>query len=245
MTVVITAQMALEARDQLLWIATHWPHLRAALQPGGGNALTGMPRHAAEHPAPINVHIADLMHEIEQETETLALTLLAETDDWQPRDPSMPALLAQVATRYGHWTAADHHTALAFINWAEDYTHRVRRALEPGEPPRHIGPCPIPMCDGELHLKAGRTSTTCPLCGHEQAWEDQKEWIGEQFEDRLMTPAEIVSALAVLDTPKHRSVVYGWIKKGHLVEAVDGLYRISDARELATRGRGRPKGVSA
>lgn len=236
---VITAQMALEARDQLLWIATHWPHLRAALQPGGGNALTGMPRHAAEHPAPINVHIADLMHEIEQETETLALTLLAETDDWHPTDPSMPALLAQVATRYGHWTAADHHTALAFIDWAEDYTHRVRRALEPAEPPKHIGPCPIPMCDGELHLKPGRTSTTCPMCGHEQAWEDQKTWISEQAEQRLMTPLEIASALKVLEIPVPIKTIRSWIDRGRLIEATDGLYRFADARDLAEKRKAR------
>lgn len=238
---VITAQMGIEARDQLLWIANHWPHLRAALQPGGGNALTGMPRHAADHPAPINVHIADLMHEIEQETEALALTLLAETDDWQPHNPSMPGLLTEVAHRYGHWTAADERTALAFIDWAEDYAHRVRRALEPADPPKHIGPCPIPMCDGELHLKPGRNTTTCPLCGNTQTWDDQKEWIAEQAEQRLMTPTEIASALKVLEMETPIKTIRSWIDRKRLTEATDGLYRFADAKTLAEKRKTRER----
>src|SRR5690606_27988154 len=80
----ITAQMGLDARNALLWSADQWPRLKAALIPGGGNGLNGMPRHPEEHPAPFDVHVSDLLFEIETEARALAHVLLDETDDWTP-----------------------------------------------------------------------------------------------------------------------------------------------------------------
>ena len=54
---------ALDARDDLLWIADRWTLLRARLRPGGGNGLNGMPRGAASG-VPIDTHVSDLMFEI-------------------------------------------------------------------------------------------------------------------------------------------------------------------------------------
>lgn len=236
MTVTITAQMGLEARDNLLWIVARWPRLKAALVPGGGSALNGMPRHAEEHPAPLNVHISDLMHEIETETRNLAHVLLDETNDWAPTTSAMPGLLHDVAQRYGHWTAGDLRTGLAFLDWAEDVKDRTRRALMPADPPKYIGPCQVRECEGELHLKAGKNVARCPHCGTETVAEDQRVWLAGQFEDRLMTPGEIVSALRVLiDQEVPIKTVRSWIDRGRLPEAVDGLYRIRDAQELALR----------
>ena len=238
---VVTAQMGLTARDNLTWIADQWPRLRAALDPTRGNAHTGMPRAPEQYPAPINLHISDLMHEIETETRQLAAVLLDETDDWSPSTSSMPGLLRDVAARYGHWTAADHATALAFCDWAEDYRHRVHRALTKPAPPTYIGPCRVSECEGELYLRPGRASTTCPHCGTETDAAEQVEWIGEQFEQRLMTPTELASALKVLGQPVPMGTIKSWIHRERLPEVVDGLYRVSDAQKLAlarkTRGK--------
>lgn len=240
----ITAQMGLEARDQLTWVADRWGDLRAALQPGNSSALDGMPHHAEQHRAPINIHVSDLLHAIEQQTRKLAHVLLDETDDWQPTTSSMPGLLYDVAHRYGHWTAADTHTALTFLDWAEDTAHKVKRALTKPQPATYIGPCKTDMCDGELHLKPGHTTATCPHCGTETAWDDQREYIEKQFEQRLMTPTELTSALTVLGTPVPIGTIKSWIHRERLPEVVDGLYRISDAQRLALTRKVRGK-VSA
>lgn len=237
----ITAQMGLEARDQLTWVADRWGDLRAALQPGNSSALNGMPHHPEQHRAPINIHISDLLHAIEQQTRELAHVLLDETDDWQPTTSSMPGLLYDVAHRYGHWTAGDTHTALTFLDWAEDTAHKVKRALTKPQPPTYIGPCRARECEGELYLRSGRATTTCPECGHETDAAEQVEWIGEQFEQRLMTPTELASALKVLGDPVPMGTIKSWISRERLPEVVDGLYRVSDAQKLAlarkTRGK--------
>jgi len=56
---------ALNARDDLLWIADHWTNLRARLRPGGGNALTGIAVNGGEDGVPIDMAISDLIAEIE------------------------------------------------------------------------------------------------------------------------------------------------------------------------------------
>src|SRR5699024_10155437 len=98
----------------------------------------------------------------------------------------MPGLLRDVAERYGHWTAGDVRTALAFLDWAEEYRGKVRGALDPGEPPRYIGECPVGECEGELYLRAGKTTATCPECGTETSEDAQREWVAQRFEDHLM-----------------------------------------------------------
>lgn len=72
------AQTALNARTDLLWIVDHWAHLRARLHGGGGNALTGLPSGSTETPLPIDVHVSDLMREIEDQARFYAAVLLDE-----------------------------------------------------------------------------------------------------------------------------------------------------------------------
>ena len=74
---------ALEARDHLTYIVEQWPALLARLHVGGGNALTGMPRHR-ETRLPINVYVSDLLAEITDEARTLAYVLLDEVHGYQP-----------------------------------------------------------------------------------------------------------------------------------------------------------------
>jgi len=119
----------------------------------------------------------------------------------------------------------------------------LRRGLRPSG--RDVCSCAyLSTClagEGELYLRPGRATTTCPECGHETDAAEQVEWIGEQFEQRLMTPTELASALKVLGDPVPMGTIKSWISRERLPEVTDGLYRVSDAQKLAlarkTRGK--------
>lgn len=272
------AQTALNARTDLLWIVDHWADLRARLHGGGGNALTGLPGGSSESPLPIDVHVSDLMREIEDQARFYAAVLLDEVppehgcdgrcvDAWittaaeaakagQPvppaprtwdcperRDPittsTMPALLGQVAERYGHFTA-DEHEALDFTDEAHDFRERVRKTLERPAPPAYVGPCRVrgadsAGCGGELYLREGRDGGTCRECGTEFTEDEQRAYVRDALEERLMAPAEIVRALKIVGHEVKPGTVFKWVQRGRLEEAVDGLYRLADALELAER----------
>lgn len=241
---MITAIDGLRAHDNLMTIVNHWTDLRARLRPGGGNAVTGMPP-GAHSGAPIDIAISDLLFTIEQEARTLGHVLLDETTDWTPRTSRMPWLLADIAQRYGHWTASDDKTATAFCDWAEQYATKVQRVLERPAPATYVGPCQGTHpdgagCGGELYLRSGHTGGHCRQCGATFTTEEQRAFLAEQFASRLMTQSELVSALVVLGEPVPIATIKSWVHRGRLVEAApgDGLYRIADALELAT-GRGR------
>lgn len=250
----VTAREGLEARNNLQQIAAAWPALHAALRPGSNNALTGMPGTSPERPAPINLHISDLIHEITTEAEALAHTLMDETVDadgrpWQPRTSAMPQLLEEVAEHWGHWTAGDDHTAHAFTDWAHHTADRVRNALTRPEPARYIGPCGIEdandiPCDGSLYLKPGSAMSRCRTCGAEVEEARQRDWIAHQFEQHTFTQSGLVSALLVLGHDKTISTINGWIKRGDLQPAPDGRYPIAQALQLATRKPGRPRATA-
>jgi hypothetical protein len=72
---VIDNLVALGARDDWLWIVSKWPALRAALRPGGGNALSGMPPGGGESGVPIDLDVSDLMREIEDSSRFYAKVL--------------------------------------------------------------------------------------------------------------------------------------------------------------------------
>lgn len=57
--------IGLNARDDMLYVVAHWNALRAQLRPGGGNAQTGVVSTSGEKPLPIDVHVSDLLREIE------------------------------------------------------------------------------------------------------------------------------------------------------------------------------------
>lgn len=240
MTTPITAQMGLDARNALLWIADQWPRLKAALIPGGGNGLNGMPRHPEEHPAPFDVHVSDLLFEIETEARALAHVLLDETDDWTPTTSAMPGLLREVAQRYGHWTSGDARTALAFLDWAEEYRGKVWSALERPAGPRYIGECPVSECDGELRLRDGQGAATCPECGTRTTLAEQLVYARGRFGDMLFTQSEILSALMILETPVKQSTLAKWVERGKLEVRVDmggdgDLYGLAEAVDLAEK----------
>ncbi|WP_372595666.1 hypothetical protein [Actinotalea sp.] len=270
--------LALNARDDLLWIADRWTQLRARLRPGGGGALNGMPRGGSPG-APIDLHVSDLMAEIEWKVARhYGNILLDETPPQHgcsgachgspqhqhqegcdgehvdadacptPKLPittsQMPRLLAEVARRYGHFTE-DERLALDFCDDASDYRERVRKVLERPAPPVYVGPCRHmgedgTGCVGELYVKPGKDGGSCKECGTTFTLLEQREWLEEQFDDRLMTAGEIASALVVLDVPVPMGTIKSWIARRRLMEAVPGdrLYRLADARELARERRG-------
>lgn len=152
---------------------------------------------------------------------------------------AMPALLGQVAERYGHFTA-DEREALDFCDEAHDFRERVRRTLERPAPPTYVGPCPArgtegDGCAGELYLREGRERGTCRECGTEFTRDEQLDYVSDALEERLMTPAEIVRALKIVGHEVKPGTVFKWVQRGRLEEAVDGLYRLADALDLAER----------
>lgn len=243
--------VALAARDDLLWIAAQWDSLRARLRPGGGNALTGVAVATSnDGHAPIDVHISDLMYEIEENVARFYGRILADETDWTPATSAMPALLRDVATRYGHFTAGDDDAmALGFCDDANDYRHRVTRALERPAPPTYVGPCQQDNCHGELYVQEKHTGGRCPECGHDFTLVDQRAFLDREMDARLMTLAEIPRALNILGVKVPAGTVRRWAakpkdpKKDPLLKpAVDGdedvrLYRLADAKVLAESGR--------
>jgi len=239
--------LGLAARNDLLYIADHWTDLRARLRPGGGNALTGMNVSGGgdEGHCPIDVHVSDLLHEIEDEARMLGHVLMDETDDWAPRTSRMPALLVDVAQRYGHWTAGDdERAALDFMDWAHEYAGKVRRALERPAPPSYVGPCQGKGedgagCAGELYVREGREGGKCRECGAEFSREGQMEFLAREMQDRLMTQTEIARALKIVGHAVQAATVYKWVEREKLKPAVEGerLYRFADALGIVARKR--------
>lgn len=249
---------ALNARDDLLWIADHWPELRARLRPGGGNALTGVHVSGGDDPAPIDLHVSDLMHEITQNVARYYGQILLEESDSrhgceQPKPEhgvmdcpqrvdaittsEMPGLLRDVARAYGHFTT-DEQLALGFCDDAAQYRWKVHRTIQRPAPPTYVGPCRTDNCAGELYVKEGHTAGSCRECGEGFDLMQQREWLEEQMSQRLMTPSEIVSALMVLGHKVPIGTVKSWISRGRLVEHGDGLYSLAEAKALAeNRGR--------
>ena len=229
-------QAALRAREDLAWVADHWPHLRARLHPRRSADNAGGSR-AAEIPLPIDVHVSDLLAWIENETRGYALALLYETDDWTPTTSFMPGLLREVSDRYGHFTAGDPRTAIEFVDFARRARWRANRALNPAPAPRYIGPCPRHACTGDLYVTGPQNAATCPECHQVTTLEEELGFLHDQLALRLMTPTELVSALNVLNVPVPRTTVHTWIARGKLPEIRPGMYRFRDALTLANRRR--------
>lgn len=279
-TLDLDPNLGLAARNDLLYIADHWADLRARLRPGGGNALTGMPSGTSEGHCPIDVHVSDLLREIEDEARMLGHVLMDEAtmevpavvldaeggpvldDDgapkmttrpvpWQPRTSRMPALLVDVAQRYGHWTAGEDRTARDFCDWAHEYAGKVRHTLERPAPPTYVGPCQGKGedgagCGGELYLRDDRDGGTCRECGAEFTYAGQRDYVAREMQVRLMTLAEIVTALAYMDRRRSIRTLQEWVQDEKLkaavaVEGEAALYRFRDALELAEMKRGRPR----
>lgn len=239
---MIDTQTALEAREAFGWIADRWSDLMAALAPGGGKALTGMPR-GTSSALPINVHVSDLMREIDDQAWGYCRALVNETDDLHGVPATPVERLRLVASRYGHFVAADDRTALEYCDVAHEAREKVRRVLERPPAPTYLGPCPVTdtgegdACEGELYQRGATTRLRCPSCGHETTVDDQRAWIAERMDDRLMTASEIGRALKVAGHDVKPATVRKWIERGRLAPAIDDLYRFTDAISL-THGKG-------
>ena len=225
------------AKEDWEWVANRWPDLRARLRPT--NTGQSEVRTAPKSKPPIDLYISDLMFEITEKTRWYADELMRE-ENWTPRTSSMPGLLREVAEYYGHWIIGTRETALEYCDWAHDYRHRVKRALERPAPPAYLGPCQQPECDGDTYVKPGQAIAHCLWCRKEYEVQERMEWIQTQLEARLMTRSELVSALHLLGTPKTMDTIKSWTRRKQLPEIAPGLYRLTDAMALAERTRGRP-----
>lgn len=224
----------LEAKRSLVWIADRWPDLRARLRPPGSSAYDKPgSRVAPTSKPPLDLVISDLMFEVEEEARSLGHVLMDETD-WTPRTSFMPGLLREVADQYGHWIASDDRTALAFMDWAEQYRSEVTRALEKPPAPAYIGPCTMPTgCDGEVRMRPHALVGVCRNCRAEYDVLERMAWVQEQLEARIMTLSEIVSALLVLGHDVPLSTLTTWANRKRLTPETGRLYHLADALRLA------------
>ena len=256
--------VALGARDDLLWICAHWPELRNALRPGGGNALNGMPSGGGNTASPIDVHVSDLMREITNTARFYGQILLEEVPPLhgcndacyleEPKltaeecpnrqDPittsHMPGMLEDIAHRYGHFTEND-IDSLAFTDWAHETRNDVHKTLTQPTPATYVGPCRTEGCTESLYVGADREGGVCKACGIAFTLIDQRTWLADEFKSRLMTMSEIISALfVILGEPIPEGTVKSWISRDKLKpvgEHEPKLYRIEDAQTLAERRR--------
>ncbi|MGW9541958.1 hypothetical protein ACWHA6_36345 [Streptomyces anthocyanicus] len=158
----------------------------------------------------------------------------------QRKDPvstsEMPALLHDVALRFGHFTHGDDEKAgYDFTDTAHELRRKVTLTLERPEPPRWMGPCVVDECDGELKLHGHRIDTRCPVCGHVAGLAEIRAHLYDALKDRLMTASEITSALHVLGHDVPHETVKTWAKRAKLEAIVvdPTLYRLEDAIALA------------
>lgn len=222
----------LAAKVDLLWVAERWPDLRARLRPSGG-ASDGV-RSAPSSRPPIDVHVSDLMFEIEEHARFLGQVLIEEAD-FEPTTSLMPALLVEVAERFGHFIIDDDKTALDFCDAAHEYRRKVTHTLTKPPAKEYLGDCPSGICTGDLRLRPGHLMAQCDKCDYETDVVTQREFIAGKLQERLMTQSELTSALVLIGTPVPYSTIRRWAsgQKPRLREVVDGLYRLVDAMELA------------
>lgn len=222
----------LSARDAWLYVAHAWPGLQARLVPGDGAPGAGTGETAR---LPIDVAVSDLMREIEDHARFYGQVLLEETKDWAPTTSTMPGLLVDVATRYGHFTMAEDRTALDFCDAAHEAQRKVHGALERLAPPRWVGPCPEDGCEGSLRQRENQLDARCRTCGREVGPLEWQALMYDAFEDRLMTRSEIVSALHVTRHEVKPNTVDRWVQRGKLAPVAEGstLFRFRDAWNLA------------
>src|SRR5690625_3019226 len=70
---------------------------------------SGGSRPAPTSRPPLNLHISNLLFEIETETRDRSWQLRNGTNGWLPTSEAMPQLLRDVATMHGHWTTQNDH----------------------------------------------------------------------------------------------------------------------------------------
>lgn len=230
---MIDTQLALEARANILWLADHWTHLTARLTPGSSASTSEVRAPSPERQLPIDTYVSDLMAEIDWVVARHYVhVLIDETDDVRYMPTTPEARLRLVAERYGHFVMDD-MVALTFCDDAADYRGRVEKTLERPPAPVYLGPCPVGECSGELYARGSSSTARCPACLTETTREDQAAWVGERFDERLMTITEIGVALTIIEDPVPPGTLRRWASTGKLASIEDGLYRLADAVALA------------
>jgi hypothetical protein len=221
----------LDARDNLNHIAHHWPDLQHQL---GGLKSTPTDKitvqTSGDPQAPINLHVLDLVHEIEQWAEWGVDQLEQHAGIAFPWRAPAPVMLRHLAQHHQCWDGVDD-----FEHAAARYRRKTDRALRNTNPQHHLGPCTTPDCDGEIYATNTAESGNCPRCGNPWTPNGQYAWLKNQAETVLLTRPEIVKALKRLghDTPYR--TVQTWINRGKLKAQEEDLYRLEDALTLATR----------
>ena len=135
----VSVKDGLAAKGDLLWVADRWPDLRARLRPQGATKLGGSKPGIPSSRPPLDIHVSDLMFEIEEHARFLGKVLLEETNDWEPTTSAMPQLLREVAERYGHFIVGDDKTALDFCDEAHEFRRKVTHSLEKPPAPTYMG----------------------------------------------------------------------------------------------------------
>lgn len=162
------------------------------------------------------------------------------------RDPittsTMPGLLVEVATRYGHFTEQDDRIALDFCDAAHEAQRKVHGAIQRPAPPRWVGPCPTDECDGDLRAPEGTDLARCRVCGTSVGPMEWRALMFEAFEQRVMTRSEIVSALTITRHEVKMRTLDQWITRRRMVAVGEirdhkgnrvSVYRFADAWNLA------------
>lgn len=234
------------AADNLNTIATLWPQLTDMLEPTNTKDNDGTSHPPPASRPPLNLHISDLMREIEEQARYYAHELLNETTDWNPATTTMPGLLTEIADRQGHWTAPDPRTTppyvlerapLEFCDWAEQAIHKVRTQLNPPDAATYLGPCPTEYatgpCGGDVYVRPGHDVGTCRTCRNRHDTRIIREQGNQLMQDMLMNLSEITTALTTIGCPTAYRTVQSWAHRKRLIPNADGRYRFNDARALA------------
>lgn len=238
---MIDTQLALEAQANITWIADHWDDLKARLGGSAGGGLQIRVQTSELPPLPIDLHVSDLMAEIDwQVARHYSNALLMDEPDWRPPSWTTQGMLRGIAERYGHFVTNE-GWGQAFCDDAYDYRSRVEKTLERPAPPEYLGPCPIAECEGELYARGSTSKVRCPACLTETTREEQGLWVGEQVKGRKFAYSEIPRALKVLSLDVSVRTWERWTSAGtpdqpkapKIAKDQDGLYRIAQAIGLA------------
>ena len=127
---------------------------------------------------------------------------------------AMPGLLVEVAKRYGHFTAdPDEKIGLDFCDEAHELRRKVVGTLAQHEPARWQGPCPQDECVGEIYQRAGMTDAVCRECKRVVGPGEWRAIMEAEFDRRLMSWSEVVSALYVTGHAVPKETVATWVKR--------------------------------
>jgi hypothetical protein len=209
----------LAVRANLVWLAGHQRDV-AAREAGTGKALTGMPVHRSTAPTlPGALNGPDLSGDIARKLTALVQELVLERD-WTPTAEGEADRWMQAARRWDQelWTERE------VLDWYDDTTElrrRAERVLGPDAHGRWLGPCPVPDCVGEVRMGDDQAAAVCAECGGFVTRGQQRQFILEEFDDRLMSRSELATALVTVGADVPYSSLCRWIATGALPEHIE------------------------